>query len=367
VKVWEVASDQEFRTIHGKFPVVTSVAFSPDGTRLASGSYSSVTVSEVASGRVLRTLPGGANCLAFSPDGTRLATGGSHDKSIKLWDVVSGKELHIIQGPRREVNIAEQINTLAFSPDGKLLASGSHDGAVKVWDVASGKELRTLRGKKDSGTPNMVWSVAFSPDGTRLASNEGRTVKLWEVASGKELGTLQRHKDQVVSVAFSPDGTRLASGSNDRTVMVWDVASAKALRTLRGHRGESTRVAFSSDGTRLASSSNDHTVKVWDVASGQELRTLRHESLVGALAFSSDGMRLASGSDGTVRVWDAAPLTAERRVEQEARDRLEFLFSKPLSKAEITTRLRGDPTISEAVRRQALDLVEHYTQIAHLP
>jgi WD40 repeat protein/serine/threonine protein kinase len=342
VMLWEVANHQECRTLPGTSNGVTTVAFSPEGTRLASGSYKSVTLSEVASGKVLRTLSGGVNIVAFSPDGKRLATGGSHDRSIRLWDVASGKELHTFQGPRRGVGTAEQVNTLAFSPDGKRLASGSHHQAVKLWDVASGKELRALQGD------NMIWSVAFSRDGTRLASNDGQTIKLWDVASGEKLRTLQGHTEQVVSVAFSPDGTRLASGSNDRTVKVWDVASAKELRALRGHRGPVGRVAFSPDGARLASGSVDHTVKVWDVASGQELRTLRHEGLVGPVAFSPDGTVLATGSDGTVRVWDATPLTAKRRAGQEPRGRLELLFSKPLTKAEVGTRLRGDATISEA-------------------
>jgi WD40 repeat protein len=356
VKVWDVASDQEFRILQGTANVVTSLNFSPDGTRLASGSYRCLTVSEVASGRVLRTLPGGVECVAFSPDGTRVATGGSHDRTIKLWEVAGGKEPRTFQGPIRQVGSAVQINTLAFSPDGTLLASGSHDRAVKLWDVVSGRELRTLQGE------NMVWSVTFSPDGTRLACNDGPTISLWDVASGKRIGTLRGHQDQVVSVAFSSDGTRIASGGNDRTVKIWDGAGGKELRTLRGHRGEVRRVAFSPDGRRLASSSNDYTVKLWDVASGQELRTLRHESLVGPVAFSPDGMRLATGSEGKVRVWDATPLTTERRVEQEARARLDFLFGQRLPVAEVVTRLRDDPTISEAVRRQALDLVGHYAQ-----
>jgi hypothetical protein len=168
-------------------------------------------------------------------------------------------------------------------------------------------------------------------------------------------------------MAFSPDGTRLASGSFDKTVRVWDAQTGQELHTFRGHNNWVTTVAFSPDGTRLVSGGVDHTVKVWDVASGQELRTFRHESLVGTVAFSPDGMRLASGSDGTVRVWDATRLTAERRVEQEARDRLECLFNRPLAKAEVVTRLRGDPTISEAVRQQALGLVEHYAQVLQPP
>jgi WD40 repeat protein len=360
VKVWDVTGDQEFRTLQGKLDVVTRFAFSPDGKTLAAGSYTSVTVWGVAGGRVVRTLPGGANCVAFSPDGTLLATGGSHDRTIKLWDAASGQELRTFQGPIRAVRSDVQPNTLAFSPDGTLLASGSHNGAVKLWDVAGGKELRVLGEEKPLGAGNMVWSVAFSPDGRRLASNDGPAVRLWDVAGGKELCTFRGHTEQVVGLAFSPDGKCLASCGNDRTVKVWDVAGARELRTLQGHRGSVSRVAFSPDGARLASCSVDQTAKVWDVASGQELRTLRHESLVADVAFSPDGMRLVTGSGGTLRVWDAAPLTAERRVEQEARARLEFLFSRPLAKAEVVTRLRGDPTISEAVRQEALGLVEQY-------
>jgi WD40 repeat protein/serine/threonine protein kinase len=357
VMLWEVGNHQEFRTLDRKLNPVNNVVFSPDGTRLASHNWRSVIISDVASGKVLCSLPCGVNTVAFSPDGTCLVTGDTRDSSIRLWDVASGKELRTFQGPKR-VGSEEQINTLAFSPDGTLLASGSHHQAVKLWDVASGKELRTLQGDA------MVWSVAFSPDGTRLASTDGRMVKLWDVASGKELGTLRGHKDNVLAVAFSPDGMCLASGSIDRTVIVWDVNSAKELRRLQGHRGLVRCVAFSPLGTRLASCSDDYTAKVWDVASGQELRTLRHENWVDTVAFNPVGMRLATCSRSTVRLWDAAPLTAEKRVEEEARGRLEFLFSRPLTRAEVVTRLRSDTTISEAVRRQALNRVDHYAQIA---
>src|SRR5262249_9529468 len=154
LKVWDAAHDQESRTFQGKQDLVTRLAFAPDGTCLAAGSYTAVTVWDVAGGRVVRTLPGGANCVAFSPDGTLLAGGGSQDRPIKLWDAASGKEIRTLQGPIRAVRSDIQPNTLAFSPNGRLLASGSHDGAVKLWDVAEGKELRVLGGEKPVGARN---------------------------------------------------------------------------------------------------------------------------------------------------------------------------------------------------------------------
>jgi hypothetical protein len=160
-------------------------------------------------------------------------------------------------------------------------------------------------------TGHMYWvrSVAFSADGTRLASGSvDRTVRLWDAATGAPLQTLEGHTDSVTSVAFSADGTRLASGSGDRTVRLWDAATGAPLQTLEGHTGLVRSVAFSADGTRLASGSDDRTVRLWDAATGAPLQTLEgHTEWVRSVVFSADGTRLASGSDdGTVRLWDAA-------------------------------------------------------------
>ena len=154
--------------------------------------------------------------------------------------------------------------------------------------------------------------MAFSPDGTRLASgSEDETVRLWDVASGEPTTTLEGHTDWVLSVAFSPDGTRLASGSWDGTILLWDVASGEPTTTLEGHTGSVLSVAFSPDGTRLASGSLDGTVRLWDVASGEPTTTLEgHTGSVLSVAFSPDGTRLASGSwDGTILLWDVAEWT----------------------------------------------------------
>ncbi|HVO81615.1 MAG TPA: WD40 repeat domain-containing protein, partial [Terriglobales bacterium] len=149
---------------------------------------------------------------------------------------------------------------VAYSPDGKRLATCSQDGKVKVWDAGSGQELLTLRGHLGS-----VLGVAFSPDGTRLATaSEDGTVKVWDAGSGQELLTLRGHLGSVLGVAYSPDGTRLATASQDGTVKVWDAGSGKTLLTLRGHSGSVLGVAYSPDGKRLATCSQDGKVKVWD-------------------------------------------------------------------------------------------------------
>jgi WD40 repeat protein len=295
IKLWDVARGRELRTLTGHTGVVFSVAFSPDGKVLASSGWDQTALWDVASGRKLRTLTGHTGLtVAFSPDGKALASGG-YDKTITLWDVASGRKLRTLTGQA----------SVAFSPDGKVLASGSGDDkTIKLWDVASGRELRTLSGHFDE-----VKSVAFSPGGKVLASGgKDTTIKLWDVASGRELRTLSGHTNGVESVALSPGGKVLASGSWDHTIKLWDVATGRELRTLAGHTDDVTSVAFSPDGKVLASGSDDKTVKLWDVASGRELRTLSgHTSGVASVAFSPDGKVLASGSDEqTIQLWDVA-------------------------------------------------------------
>ncbi|KAL8313011.1 hypothetical protein RB593_007301 [Gaeumannomyces tritici] len=301
VKLWDAATGACLQTLEGHSSWVRSVAFSPDGQRLASGSNdNTVKLWDAATGACLQTLEGhssSVSSVAFSPDGQRLVSG-SYDNTVKLWDAATGVCLQTLEGH------IYWVISIAFSPDGQRLASGSGDNTVKLWDAATGACLQTLEGHGGS-----VSSVAFSPDGQRLASaSYDKTVKLWDAATGACLQTLEGHSDEVWSIAFSPDGQRLASGSDDETVKLWDAATGACLQTLEGHSDEVWSIAFSPDGQRLASGSDDETVKLWDAATGACLQTLEgHSCWVRSIAFSPDGQRLASGSDDeTVKLWDAA-------------------------------------------------------------
>jgi hypothetical protein len=193
---------------------------------------------------------------------------------------------------------------VAYSPDGTQLASASGDRTIKLWDTHGDAPLGTLRGHTD-----FVRSVVYSPDGSRLASaSVDNTIKLWDGRSGTAIATLHGHAGRVTTVSFSPDGKQLASASWDSTVKLWDARSGALLATLRGHTGGVHSVAYSPDGTRLASASGDRTIKLWDAKSGTELATLPgHTADVYSVAYSPDGSRLVSRDWlGTTLVWDAA-------------------------------------------------------------
>lgn len=232
--------------------------------------------------------------VAFSPD-SRILASGSKDNTVKLWDVVTAPEVRTLKGH------TEGVCSVAFSADARWLASGSHDKTIKVWNVAAGNEVRTLRGSTEP-----VCSVAFSPDGRWLASGSwDHTITLWDVASWGEVRTLT-DTDAVNGVAFSPDSRWLASADNDFTIKLWDVASGQEARTLTGHTDAVYSVAFGRGGRLLASGSRDNTIRLWNLSSGQWTRALTgHTEAVDSVAFSPDSRWLASGSD-TIKLWDVA-------------------------------------------------------------
>jgi WD40 repeat protein len=283
---------QERNRLEGHRDGVNSVAFSPDGKTLATGSDDNSVKLWNLQGQVLQTLNSHSsfvNSVAFSPDGKTLATG-SYDNTVKLWNL-QGQELQTLTGH------SAGVNSVAFSPDGKTIASASGDKTVKLWNL-EGQVLETLTGHSDS-----VYSVAFSPDGKTLASASGdKTVKLWNL-QGQELQTLTGHSFSVNSAAFSPDSKTLATGSYDNTVKLWNL-QGQVLKTLNSHSAGVNSVAFSPDGKTIASASSDKTVKLWNLQ-GQELQTLTgHSSWILSVAFSPDGKTIATGSgDKTVKLW----------------------------------------------------------------
>ena len=290
-------------TLEGHTDNVHSVAFSPDGTTLASGARDATAkLWDVATRTNIATLEGHSGevwSVSFSPDGTTLASG-SYDGTVKLWDVATQTNIATLEG--NEFSVI----SVSFSPDGKTLASGSEDATAKLWDVATKQNIATLEGHS-----GVVISVSFSPDGTTLASGSSDgEVKLWDVATRTNTATLEGHTRSVYSVSFSPDGTTLASGSRDGTVKLWDVATKQNIATLEDTNAVFS-VVFSPDGTTLASGSYDGTIKLWDVATKQNIATLQgHTGVVISVSFSPDGTTLASGSDDdTVKLWDVAELT----------------------------------------------------------
>jgi WD40 repeat protein len=266
VRLWDATTGYELFSLQAHKNSVDGVAFSPDGQRLASAGDETVRVWDAATRKELLTLKGHTGSvwsMSFSPDGRRLASA-SEDQTVRLWDAATGKKLHSFRH-------THPVRCVAFGPDGRRLASArlaevngaesSQDEAVRIWDTATGQELLALKGHTSS-----VYGVAFSPDGRRLASASlDQTVRVWDAASGKELLTLKGHTRSVDGVAFSPDGRRLAS-AGDETVRIWDAATGQELLALKGHTMDVNGVAFSPDGRWLASAGHDQTVRIWEAS-----------------------------------------------------------------------------------------------------
>jgi WD40 repeat protein len=300
--------------------------------------------------------------LAFSPDSSWLVSGGDADGRLRLWDVATGTRRKEIQGP------GNRIVSVAVSPDGTLIGAVDWDGNLSVRDVATDQQVARVQ----LGGGGQTKGLAFSPDGRRLASTTPEFhVYLWDVRTRQPTKPLTGHTGEVFCVTFSRDGRRLASASLDRTVRVWDVEKGDCEAILRGHTDDVFTAAFDPSGTLLATAGRDRSVWLWDLARGEEVARLPgHTSYIWSLAFSPDGATLASGSgDSTVRLWDTAPLRTryQARHEDEAlrpeAERLaESLWRQNPSPAGVVDALRADSGLSEPLRQAALRAVLRMAQ-----
>jgi WD40 repeat protein len=262
---------------------ISTIAWAPDGKSFAVTSSTGIQIYNSVTFQEIHTIANGSSSynIAYSPDGTKLASG-FNESSVVIWDVASGSALLTLDGHKNF------ITGVAFSPDGAILATGASEEPIKLWDAASGQELRTLA--ESAGYP-----FVFSPDGSIIATVIGeKSIKLWDVASGEALRTIAGHTDYISGMAFSADGTRLASWSwsyesNEKIIKLWDVTTGNEQSTLTGQGNYLNNVAFLPDGNTLVSSAEGEPITVWDIASGQVLRTFSDDTLGSNFVLSPDG------------------------------------------------------------------------------
>jgi len=280
---------------------VRTVAFSPDGTRVVTGSLDKTArLWDVSTGAPLgKSMPHerGVGSVAFSPDGTRLIT--TSGNVARLWDAYSGAPIGAVMEHKGDVTSA------AFSPDGTHVVTGSVDKTARLWDAHAG----TPHGEV-MWHDSLVYCVAFSPDGRRVVTGSGEYVRtgsarLWDAQTGKALGQVMQHSDVVRSVAFSPDGTRILTGSEDGTARVWDARSGAFIGPLIRRDCPLRNAIFSPDGTRILTRDGDfgdyqrYTARLWDARTGAPVgAAMNHEGYVQGMAFSPDGMRVVTASRG---------------------------------------------------------------------
>ncbi len=292
VQLWEAVTDRVL--LWNEHDYAMSMAFSPGGDRIVTGSGNgSLQVWETATGRVLwREWPGGEiNTVAFSPDGRWIVTGNwGGDNTVRVWEAETGTPVATMQH-------GDVISIVAFSPDSLWVISGSYDKTARVWEAKSGREVASI------SYGDAVRTAALSPDGSQVVTgSEDGEVRVWETKSGKRVASMQTGSP-VASVAFSPDGRRVVSGSWGMIAQVWEVQSGNEVARME-HYGVVFSVAFSGDGARVVSGSHDGTVKVWDANTGNLISEMQHKDYVNSVAFSPDGQWvLSSSKDGTARVW----------------------------------------------------------------
>jgi WD40 repeat protein/serine/threonine protein kinase len=296
------AADAQLAMMAGHKDLVKTARYSHDGGRIVTASRDkTVRIWDAATGREIMNLTGHTgpvNSAAFSPDDRSILTA-SFDRTARIWDAATGRELI------RLVGHTDRLTSAAFSPDGRRIVTSSADKTARIWDAATGQQLLAI-----GGHTNLVASAAFSPDGSRiLTASYDNTARIWDAATGRQLQLLSGHANQVWSAAYSHDGARVVTVSWDKTARIWDAATGHQTLLLSGHSNLVAAGVFSPDDKRIATASFDKTVRIWDAATGQQIRLLSgHLSSVFGVAFSPDGRHLVTASnDKTIRTWNAEP------------------------------------------------------------
>jgi WD40 repeat protein/tRNA A-37 threonylcarbamoyl transferase component Bud32 len=363
IKIWDATASLESWAWHGHTDTVTCIAASPDGNAFASGSKDqSVKIWDSATGEDKLTLAGHTGTVATLAFGGRdRLISGSEDRTIRIWDLQTSDTVHVLRGH------TDAVRSIAVTPDGRWIISGGNDQTVIVWDANSGDAVAML----PSGMKTVL-SVAVSPE-RRLVAWAGlnEKVMIWDFDDRHEPLALTVRIPRILKLAFQPGTGHLACGGTGGIIELWDVATAEKLFGLRGCQSDGDElggIAFSPEGNELASASATGTVKLWDPVTGQELVSLEPSSRVQdqicfGVCFSANGQQLAcAGSDWLVRVWDASPDTEAKRVHREAQSLMRFWYAQGIDEAAIRARIMADPTVSEDIRKQALEQMPKYAR-----
>ena len=320
MKIWDVTTGKLIQTISGhSSKQIYTAAFHTDSSTVTIGTESAIQIWKWQTGELVKTIPDPRNdvySVAYSADKEFIATGGSSQKA-RIWDAQTGRFLGSFAGHK------DNIYAVAFSPDGRLLASAGgqkrrppeinrkpdRDNSVCVWDIRKG-ELYLIGERLAAFSEHTDWvnAVAFSHDGKTLAScSQDKSIQLWHVQSYKHIRTFTGHEDGVNAIVFSPDGRTLASGSSDGTILFWDFNIGELIISPIQLEGQVTSLCYSPDGRLLACGTHkDHAVHVLDAKTGEKLHSYTgHTGHINAVVFSSDGKTVASvSSDCTVLIWD---------------------------------------------------------------
>ena len=357
VKIWCPVTDQETVWVSGHWAWGRSVAFSPNGTRIVTCGDHTLRIWDAYTTELLRSFP----CqdyevitVAFSPAGQLIASG-SADGIGKIWDVETGQCVQNLIGHEA------QIHAIAFAPDGRRLATGSVDTTLRVWNLATGAEERTLRGHD-----GQVKAVSYSPNGTHIVSGGlDARITMWDSMTGDAIFSLGGHRQAVQAVAFSPDGRRFASGGDDGILKIWEADTGTEFMTISAHHEGISCVAFSPDCARVVTGSADRTLKIWNAITGEQLLCLRgHEQGIGSVAFSPDGRQLVSfgAPRGNLAIWDTTKLDGEslqrRQTAVLARREAEALFASLTLKSDVLDYLQVDRNLPEHIRLAVVAAVE---------